>query len=287
MSLSMIDSYLEQIDELVSRADDHDDLQFRLRLEELVKKGGKDTENAIAQYITGTYVSLPTRLNLVRMAGYIRSAAFLVPLKKVIELGENDQLREGAIVSISKYNDRRALDILVRALEKNKNKRLQETIAQAINCIKHNNPLLIMLPRFLQGGKNSDFFHIALKVFKKILSPADAKGFISYLPHEDPLVAAGSFEILCCRGDEAVFYFISEFFRERSRSLVKTLNEPESAGFLAQLITALHEYLKRYRDFFPQLRPDIAALLGRTGSSDLEKLLTDLLHDLENGSVAT
>jgi len=284
MALATIDSYLEQIDELVSHASDHDDLQFRLRLEELVKKGGRDTENAIVHYITGTYVSILTRLNLVRMAGYIRSTAFLVPLKKMIELGENDRLREAAIISVSKYNDRRALDILDRALGKNKNKRLQETIAQAITRIKHNNPLLIMLPRFLQGGKNSEFFLITLKVFKKILSPADAKGFISYLHHKDHLVAAGSFEILCCRGDEAVFFFISEFFRERSRSLIQTLNQPESTGELSQLIAALHEYLKRHRDFFPQLRPDIVALLSRAGGSDWGKLLTTLLDDLENGS---
>lgn len=284
MVLATINSYLEQIDELLNHVAGHDDLQFRLRLEELVKKGGKDTENAIAQYITGTYVSLPTRLNLVRMAGYIRSAAFLVPLNKVIELGKDNRLQEAAIISVSKYNDRRALDILDRALEKNKNKQLQNSITQAIARIKHNNPLLIMLPRFLHGSKNNDFFLITLKIFKKILSPTDAKGFISYLQHKDPLVAAGSFEILCCRGDETIFFFISEFFRERSRSLIQELNQPESAAGLSQLITALHEYLKRHRDLFPQLRPDVAVLLSRVGSSDWGKLLTALLDDLEKGN---
>ncbi len=286
MALATINSYLEQIDELVRHADEYDDLRFRLRLEDLVKKGGRDTENAIAQYITGTYVSLPTRLNLVRMAGYIRSTAFLVPLNKVIELGENDRLREGAIISVSKYNDHRALDILARALEKNKNKRLQETITQAITRIKHNNPLLLMLPRFLHGSKNSDFFSITLKVFKKILSPDDAKGFISYLQHQDPLVAAGSFEILCCRGNESVFFFISEFFRERSRGLMGTLSQPENAEALSKLIAALHEYLNRYPDFFPQLRPDITALRGRAGRSLWGRLLVALLDDLEKGEGA-
>ena len=96
MALATINSYLEQIDDLVSRAADYDNMQFRLRLEELVKKGGRGTENAIAHYITGTYVSIPTRINLVRMAGYIRSTAFLVPLEKVIALGEDELLREEA-----------------------------------------------------------------------------------------------------------------------------------------------------------------------------------------------
>ncbi len=286
MALATIDSVLEQIDELVRNAADHDDLQFRLRLEELVKLGGRDTENAIAHYLTGNYVSVSTRLNLVRIAGYIRSTAFLVPLNKVIEFGKDERLREAAIISISKYNDRRALDILDRALEKNKNRQLQETIAAAINRIKHNNPLLLMLPRFLQGGRNSEDFFITVKVFKKILSPADAKGFISYLQNEDPLVAAGSFEILCCRGNETVFFFISEFFRERSRSLIRALNRPQSAETLAKLIAALHEYLNRHPDFFPQLRPDITALLGRAGGSLWGKLLKTLLADMGNGSGA-
>ena len=209
--------------------------------------------------------------------------AFLVPLNKVIEMGRDDRLREAAIISVSKYNDRRALDILDRALEKNKNKRLQETIAQAIDRIKHNNPLLIMLPRFLQGGRNREDFLITLKVFKKILSPADAKGFISYLPCEDALVAAGSFEILCCRGDETVFFFISEFFRERSHSLVKALPRPQSAEALAKMIAALHEYLNRYPDFFPQLRPELTALLGNADGSLWGKLLKTLLADLGDG----
>ena len=284
MVLATINSYLEQIDELVSQAVDQDDRRFRLHLESLVKKGGRDTENAIAHYITGTYVSIPTRINLVRMAGYIRSTAFLIPLAKVIELGEDNLLREEAVFSISKYNDRRALDILDRALEKNKNKRLQEPITQAIARIKNNNPFLAMLPRFLLGSKNIELFQITLKVFKKILGPADAKSFISYLHHGDQLVGEGAFEILCFRGDEAVFYFIAEFFREQSRLLLREAEHKTGTERLSTLIAALHEYLRRHRDFFPQLRPDIAAMLSRAGGSVWRKPLADLVDDLEKNS---
>jgi HEAT repeat protein len=281
MALATINSYLEQIDELVSQAVDHDDMRFRLHLESLVKKGGKDTENAIAHYITGTYVSVPTRINLVRMAGYIRSAAFLLPLTKVIELGEDILLREEAITSISKYNDRRALDILNQALEKTKNKKLHESITQAIARITSNNPFFVMLPRFLLGSKNCELSQITLKIFKKILSPAEAKSFIAYLHHGDQIVAEGSFEILCFRGDEAVVFFIVEFFREQSRLLVREVEHPEGAERLSTLIAALHEYLKRYRDFFPQLRPDIVALQSRSGSSNWGEVLNVLLDDLD------
>jgi ribosomal protein S17E len=284
MSLSTIDSYLEQIDELVRHAADYDDLEFRLRLEELVKKGGRDTENAIAHYITGTYVSIPTRLNLVRMAGYIRSTAFLVPLKKAIELGEDDLLREEAIISVSKYNDRRALDILVWALAIVKSEKIKNTIAQAITRIKQNNPLLLMLPHFLSGSHSKELFADTLKIFKKMLNPADAKSFIIYLSHADPLVAIGSFEILCENGNEAMVFFISEFFKERCLRHCQELNDRDNSEVLAQLVNALGQYLRRYPEFIPQFRSTIVDFNGFEDNSSAGKLLTTLFADIE-GSV--
>jgi hypothetical protein len=281
MALEKTDSYLRQIDELVRGSVDPNDLQFRMRLEELVKKGGRGTENAIVHYITGTYIGMATRLNLVRMAGYIRSAAFLLPLKKVIEMGEDDLLREEAIISISKYNDRRALDILAAALEKSRNKHLHDTISEAIARIKNNNPLLAMLPRFLHGSQNRELFEITLKIFKKILGPDEAKSFIAYLHHGDQLVAEGSYEILCFRGNEGVFFFIAEFFREHSRLLQRVAESKVGGERLAGLIGALHEYLKRYRDFFPQLRPDIDALRPQADGKSWGGALAALLQDLE------
>ncbi len=286
MALATINSYLEQIDELVSRAVDSDDMQFRMSLETLVKKGGRETENAIAHYLTGTYVGISTRMNLVRMAGYIRSSAFLVPLTRVLELGEDDMLRETAVISIAKYNDRRALDILSQALEKSRNKRLRASISDAIEHIKSSNPFLAMLPRFLHGSKNRELFQVTLKVFKKILDPSDAKSLLSYLHHGDPIVAEGSFEVLCFRGDEAVFYFIAEFFREQSRLLLREAEQRTGGERLAMLIIALHEYLKRHREFFPQLRSEIVAMADRAGDSDWGKPLAALRADLEkNGGV--
>ena len=287
MALATINSVLEQIDELVRHAADHDDMLFRLRLEELVKKGGRDTENAIAHYITGTRISIATCLNLIRMAGYIRSSAFLLPLNTVIEMSSNNELREAAIISVSKYNDHRALDILVRAMEKIGNRRMQETITQAIARIKNNNPLLALLPRFLHGSKDRELFQITLKIFKKILGPADAKIFIAYLHHGDWLVAEGAFEILCFRGDEAVFFFIAEFFREQSRLLAREAEQHKGEERLLTLIAALQEYLKRFNDYFPQLRPDIAALLGRAGGGVWGKSLAVMLAELEKKTAPT
>ena len=143
-----------------------------------------------------------------------------------------------------------------------------------------------MLPRFLHGSKNRELFQITLKIFKKILNPADAKSFIAYLHHGDQLVAEGSFEILCFRGDEAVYFFVAEYFREHSRLLLRGAESQVGAARLAVLIAALHEYLKRYPQFFPQLRPDIAAMQAKAGGGAWGDALAALLADLDPGAGA-
>jgi hypothetical protein len=280
MEISEINGCLAQIKELIDQAEQYSDLSFRLQLEDLVKKGGRDTENAIMHYITGSYVGVPTRLNLIRIAGYVRSTAFLVPLKKVIELERDERLKEAAIISVARFDDRRALDILAWALETVKSEKIQNTISQAISRIKQNNPLLLMLPRFLCGSRNRELFAITLKVFKKMLNPAGAKSFIVYLSHADPLVAKGSFEILCEKGDEAMVFFISEFFKERCLRHCQELNDRDNSEVLAQLVNALRQYLRRYPEFIPQFRSTIVAFLGYEDSSPAGKLLTDLILDL-------
>jgi hypothetical protein len=106
------------------------------------------------------------------------------------------------------------------------------------------------------------------------------------LHHGDRVVAEGAFEILCWRGDEAVFFFIAEFFREQSRLLVREAEQHVGGGRFVPLIGALHEYLKRYGDFYPQLRPDIVALLDRAGAGDWGGPLRAMMNDLEISSAS-
>ncbi|MBN2346932.1 MAG: hypothetical protein JXO51_11135, partial [Candidatus Aminicenantes bacterium] len=179
------------------------------------------------------------------------------------------------------YNDRRALDILDKALEKVAKPQLQEALTRAIGRIKKNNPFLAMLPRFLHGGKNRDLFQVTLKVFKKILGPADARSFIAYLHHGDQMVSEGAFEILCFRGDEAVFFFVAEYFREHGRLLLRGAERPVGAARLETLVAALHEYLRRYTRYFAQLRPDIVALSSQGGGERWGDALEELLRDME------
>lgn len=276
MALATIDSVLQQIDDLVRRTGGGG-LVFRLRLEELVRQGGRTTENAIVHYITGRAVSIATRIDLVRMAGYIRSDAFLLPLQKVIELGEDDLLREQAILSIARYSDRRALDILAAALKKIRKPQLQETISQAIERIKESSTLMAMLPRFLRGGRGSELFQVTLKVFKKTLTPVEARTFIAYLHHGDQAVSEGSFEILCARGDEGVYFFVAEYFREHGRLLLRGADGRVGAARLAALAASLREYLGRYPQFLPQLRPDVLYLRDQARGAAWGKVLSDLL----------
>jgi hypothetical protein len=277
MTLENIDSCLEQIDELVRTSPNTNDQPFRMRLEELVRKGGRSTENAIAHYITGKSLRVSTRMNLVRLAGYIRSAAFLLPLQQIIETSEDDLLREEAIISVAKYNDRRALNILAAAMGKMKKPQLRETLDRAIGRLKSNNPFLAMLPRFLLGSKNLELFQITQKIFKKILGPADAKSFISYLHHGDQIVAEGAFEVLCFRGDESVFYFIAEYFREHSRLLARGAERRVGAARLEAMVASLKEYLRRYPSFVPQLRPNILALRQQAGGASWGEILGSIL----------
>lgn len=276
MALEAIDAVLQQIDDLVRRTGGGG-LVFRLRLEELVRQGGRSTENAIAHYITGRSVSVATRIDLVRMAGYIRRDAFLLPLQRVIELSEDDLLREQAILSIAKYNDRRALDILAGALKNIRKPQLQETITQAIERIKESSTLLAMLPRFLRGGRGSELFQVTLKVFKKTLSPVEARTFIAYLHHGDQAVSEGSFEILCARGDEAVYFFVAEYFREHGRLLLRGADGRVGASRLVGLAAALREYLERFPQFLPPLRSNILYLRDQARGAAWGKALSDLL----------
>ena len=287
MALATIDSCLGQIDDLVRRAADYGDMEFRLRLEELVKKGGRDTENAIAHYITGTYIGIPTRLNLVRMAGYILSPAFLLPLQKVIDMGEDNLLREEAIVSISKYNDRRALDILISALEKIRNPLLQEAIARSISRIKNEQPAPGHAAPLPARQPNRELFQITLKIYQKDPQPRRRQELHLLPAAWRPAGGRGVFRDPLLSRQRGGVFFRGRVFpgaqppagagrREQGRR--------RKAGDADRRPARVCEALP---DFFPQLRPDIVALQGLARGCDWGKSLAALLADLEKGSGAS
>ncbi len=74
--------YLEKIEKLIYSADKFNEMSFRMVLEGLVAKGGEEAEYLLIRFINLREVDTDTRINIIRVVGYIRSPHFLVPLKK-------------------------------------------------------------------------------------------------------------------------------------------------------------------------------------------------------------
>ena len=206
---------IEKIEKLINSANKFNEMSFRMVLEGLVNKVGEEAEYFLVHYINDNKIDLSTRLNIVRVAGYIQGPHFLIPLKKLIDTDENIHLRKEAIISVSKYNDRRALNILNQALNNIKNPLLQETINTELSKIKRNNPVFALLPRFLEGEKNFKEFQVTLGILKRILTAGDAPAFLPYLNCGRRVIEDGAFEILCATSDEKLHEQLFTFFQDR------------------------------------------------------------------------
>lgn len=207
--------YLDKIEKLINSAAKFNEMSFRMVLEGLVNKGGEEAEYLMVRYINAQDLELTTRLNVIRVVGYLQGTHFLIPLKKLIDSDENIQLKKEAVISVSKYNDRRALNILNRALANIKNPLLLETINNEIAKIKKNNPVFALLPRFLKGEKDYKDFRTTIDILKRILTPTDATTFTSYLNCGRRLIEDGAFDILCATGDPSHQKSIFSFYQGR------------------------------------------------------------------------
>jgi hypothetical protein len=239
--------YLEKIEGLVYTADKFNEMSFRMVLEGLVAKGGEEAEYLLVRYITSPELDTTTRINIIRVVGYIQSPHFLVPLNKIIDTEENIYLKKEAVISVSKYNDRRAYNILNRALSNIKNTLLLETINTEIAKIKKNNPLFGLLPRFLEGDKNLKNFSTTLGILKRILTPNDAAMFVNYLTCGRETIENGAFEILCFTGNIDQKKAVLNFFQDRF-SQTQCLNDD-----VCEDLFLLTLKLKHYYGRFPEL----------------------------------
>ncbi len=229
-----LQQHIEKIEKLINSPDKFNEMSFRMVLEGLINKGGEEAQYIIAHFINNEQLDLTTRLNIVRVVGYIQSPHFLAPLKKIIDRDENIHLRKEAIISVSKYNNRMALDILNQALVNIKNPLLLETINSEMTKIKRNNPVFALLPRFLEGEKNLEEFHITIGILKRILTPADAPMFIAYLDCGRRLIEDAAFEILCFTADvrlqDHILPFFQDRFNEFSQGFLWQEKQPETPG---------------------------------------------------------
>lgn len=281
-----------KIKALIKKADKFDHMQFRLLLEELVKKGGKEAENLIAQYATSEDVESLIRINIIRIMGYIRSTTFLVPLRRTLESQENLNLRKAAIISIAKFNDKRALNMLNAAIQRINNPILRESISTEISRIKKDNPILGLMPKFLNAVDDPKTFRTTLEVLKQVLSPDDAHQFIYHLKSETPFVDDGAFEILCHRGSDSVKFSIFDYFRAKLKEV--TCYEEDECLSLVYLIAQLDHFitrnpetinfvLKELKDIYKRVKdPEVKNLIIHIFSTSPKREVLAFLEEIYN-----
>lgn len=241
---------LNKIKQVIAAAEQFKEEQFRVVLEGLVKRGGREAEFLLVNYMTSNKIPAETRANIIRCTGYLQGANYLVPLKKVIDQEPNIHLKKAAIISLAKFRSQRALNILNGALQTIKNPYLLSTINEQISQIKKDNPILALLPRFLKGDKDIKAFRVVMDILKKILEPADATIFVGYLKSEDPGIARGAFELLCSNGDRTIQAELFEFFRK----YVLESNQELVPNDLLAVTKYLSVFLNRFPSLiYPQL----------------------------------
>ncbi|GEM_PF-1634576 len=232
-----------KIKNLVKNAMKFEDMQFRLLFEELVKQGGREAEHLVNELVLASVIPEPVRINIIRSMGYILSSTFLISLRKILESDENIRLRKAAIISISKFNDKRALNMLNSALNQIDNPILQDSISTEISRIKKDNPILSLMPKFLNGVNDPKTFRTTLEILKQILNPDDAQVFIYHLNSEVPFVGDGAFEVLCWRGNESVQFSIFDFFRKKLKA-IECFKESECIP-LQDLLNKMEKFVTR------------------------------------------
>lgn len=238
-----VDAILKKLTMLIADPDQLQDIESRQMLEALVKEGGKQAVLLLGRFITSSKLPMHTRLELIRSASYIRSPLFLVPLNRVIDSEENIKLVERALVSISKYNDQRALNILNNALKKLKNPMLLNTLRREIAKIKQDNPVLAILPRFLSSHKSLKNFRVTVDILKKIMTPKDTELLINYLRSGNQVIEDGTFELLCYAGSDSIKTSVFNYFDERTGKI--PCMDHLQCDELYRLTLHLHYYLRQ------------------------------------------
>ncbi len=267
--------YLEKIEKLINSADKFNEMSFRTVLEGLINKGGEEAEYLLARHLSSKTLDFNTRINIIRVVGYLQSPHFLVPLKNIIDKEENIYIKKEAVISVSKYNDRRALNILNHALSNIKNAILLDTINNEIGKIKRNNPVYALLPRFLDGEKNPENFDVTLGILKRILRPADASMFVSYLRCGKSLIEDGAFEILCYTGDLSHQAAILQYFQDQFNHISCT--QLPQCEELYKLTLILRHYFLRFPSLVDSQLDNLGTQLFYVQDSRIRNLFISIL----------
>jgi len=210
-------------------------------LKELLQRGGDEAALLVGTYMSSDKVPLEIRQELITLAGLTRNTHLLIPLNKTINSEENIKVIQEAFLAVSKYDNQRALNILNQGLQKFKHPMLLNTIRTEISRIKQKNPILAILPRFLQTYKNPKNFRVTIDIIKKIVTPEDTDLFINYLKSGNQIIEDGAFEILCYTGELSLKTALFNFFEDRIQK-ISCLKE-NTCNELYNLLSYLFRYL--------------------------------------------
>ena len=238
-----LDDLLAKITALITKpnAEQFKQMQGTAILRELLQRGGDEAAMLVGTYMSSDKVPLETRQELILLAGITLNSHFLVPLNKVINSEENIKVIQDAILAVSKFDNQRALNILNQGLQKFKHPMLLNTLRAEISRIKQNNPILAILPRFLQSYKVPKNFRVTIDIIKKIVTPEDTDLFINYLKSGNSVIEDGAFEILCYTGELSLKTALFNFFEDRIQK-IPCLREP-TCNDLYNLLSYLFRYL--------------------------------------------
>ncbi len=236
------------IQALLAKAEQTDDFRFRMLLEEAVKANKEEAVPLLSSLILSRQLSLKIRQNIIRSVGYLQFPTLLIPLKKTVDDDPNIQLKKEAVIAISKFNNQRALNLLNATLSNIRDPMLLGTINAEIGRIKQNNPILGLLPKFLEGSNNPKLHRISVQILKKIITPTDCQALLPYLNASDALIAEGAYEILCERAEVTCHSFLFGYFETHATS-------PVEIDTVVTLLTRLERFLSRSPELIPPRFP--------------------------------
>ncbi len=266
---------IEEFKTLLRQKDSLSEVEFRLSLEQLIRNSGEIGIDLLESLLNSKALDTTIRLQLIRVSGYINMPRLLIPLKRIIEVDENIHLKKEAVISVAKFNDQKALNILNHAITTIKNPLLLQTVNVEIAKIKQNNPILALLPRFLQGNGNPKAFGVTLSILKRIINASEASAFITYLNCGRSDLENGAYEIICAGGSQDHSHFIREFIAKKWSSIPAVdAAECEEIYFLAY---HLNVYLFRCPEKTAIFIPVLQSILARVGDERVQRIIIAML----------
>ncbi len=275
-------NFSELFDVLLKNSETIPEMDFRILLEKIYYLNPAAVAPEIQALLYSESINLKIRMNLIRICGYIQDELFLLPLKKIIDYEKNIHIKKEALIAISKYNNRKAFNILTQISSQLQDPLLLNLVKNEIAKIKKNNPLLAMLPNFLIGDPQNKLFKISIQILKKILNPDNALEFSAYLNVENEAIRNGAFEILCSCADNRLSGNIKDYFMENFKQKESQPSETAKQSFLLENLLS---FLQRYPELISDYYPFLAEAYQKTEDSSLHLLIVSILSRSEDEAI--